>query len=180
MINNEDWDLLDHRICALEAACFGSEPVSCEEAYQFPFRLTALEEKLKNIDIKVPELQPCIDMLQQQFPSLTQKRSSLKQVIEKAEELATQKQALLDVCHTLQTSKELEKHIDAVELLELAELREKVLELESQLQGVQEGITKQTAKLDELVDIYEQSVLYVNKVCATWEWSLENKSNKVK
>lgn len=180
MISSEDWELLERRICALEAACFGAEAVTLEEAYQFPFRLTALEEKLKTIDGKIPELQPCIDMLQQSFPSLTQKRSSLKQAIEKAEELVAQKQALLDVCRTLQSTKELEKHIDAVELLELAELREKVVELESQLAGVQDGIQKQTAKLDELVGIYEQSVMYVNKVCATWEWSLENKSASVK
>ena len=177
MISHDDWDLLQRRINSLEAACFGNSPATYEEAYHFRQRLEELERKLNDIDSKIPEIQPCIDMLTSSFPSLTQKRSSLKQAIEKVEEIAAQRKVILDTLHSLQAIKSLESHIDSSELQTLAELNPTLRDMEKKMNELHNSIARQSQELDEILEIYEQSMLYVNKVCATWEWRLQSRGD---
>lgn len=169
------WEILERRIALMEGLVFGpNPPETVEQTIQS--KLTELTEKFASIDKKVPELQACVDMLMNQFPSLIAKRGGVKHLVERTEEIHQQKEQLAIYIANMEKIKELESHIDGFDEDKIERMKEKLCSLDALYADIKKAMDVQSKELDEIVDIYEKTVLLVNKACATWEWRLQEQS----
>eukprot|EP01039_Chlorochromonas_danica_P006772 gene6772-7482_t len=171
--SSEAWDILERRLSALENSFFGDLSVEEGDGASFLDRLEQVVEKTKELDKKIPELQPCVDLLKVQYPFLMQKRSGLKQLIEKAEGLYDMKEELLDQVKALETIQSLQSFIDSPQLADMAGMMEQVNTISELYNQLQQEVSRQTREIDHLVDVYEKSMLLLNQYCLAWSWKLE-------
>lgn len=170
VLHDEGWDHLERRLASLESAYFGDR--ERDEQPPFMHRLQELVAKTAEIDKKIPDLQICIDLLVTKFPSLLAKKSSLKQLVEKADEILLNKESIMESVRAFEAIADLQDCIDSPEVVAASELVQRLQAVEALHGQLLQQIAAQTKELDEVVDMFEKSMLFVNRVCETWEWRL--------
>lgn len=177
--------LLEHRLFALEQSVYGnklsfnSNHRSKDQSSILLTKLLRLKEKADSLDNSLPELNVIVEKVKSVQHVLDKKKIDVKQLVENADWLHSQRDKINELLQT-QSNIEMRKsvldeYIDEAQIHSL----EPVLEtLSKQLEEVRQCVIRQNEEIEQLVEVFEKTMVYVSGLCEKWEYQLAQSQNK--
>lgn len=110
MMEEEVEKILDYRIALLESLLIPTEAPN--EQGTILERVDRLQSSINQFENEVPDLKPCVEMLQKITPLLNQKKLNMQDLVAQIQVHLLRKDEIMKMCDELRTIKDLEHFID--------------------------------------------------------------------
>mmetsp|Transcript_33063 Transcript_33063/g.33667 ORF Transcript_33063/g.33667 Transcript_33063/m.33667 type:complete len:181 (+) Transcript_33063:76-618(+) len=168
-------ELLSERVSNIDKLFFGFQDSNIP-VNSIDDRVKTLVQKVEQSEMLVSSLPPtlrnCRDLIRRLGPLLTQKKTSLQEMTEKAQIILSSKDQLLTSVRQLKDIQELSSAVNQSVLQDTPLYQERLSQLETSLLLIKHRIQKQTEDIDEYLILYNNTIQIYSEKMIEWEASL--------
>eukprot|EP01038_Epipyxis_sp_PR26KG_P004122 gene4122-5876_t len=184
-------DLLKYRVDVLQSSFLGDINLTNDtSSYEldlimehFPRtindRIDAMSDKLIQFEKDVPNLKQCNELIGKLKPHLVQKRININRAETLAAELMAQKKKYFNAINELLVIEQLSPIVFGSRYYNVSQfLQRKLAEIEEIVQKLVQEVEEQTAEIDNILELYEKSMILYSEIAQNWDEKLTILENK--